>query len=47
MIGSKGANMKRIIDECSQGFGPDINKYEIVKLRLRGLGSGFLEGPHK
>ena len=45
VIGSKGANMKRIIEECSEGFDSSINPYEIVKLRLRGKGSGFKEGP--
>lgn len=45
VIGSKGANMKRIIEECSQGFAGGVNPYEIVKLRLRGKGSGFKEGP--
>ena len=45
MIGSKGANMKRIIEECSYGFDLDVNPYEVVKLRLRGKGSAFKEGP--
>ena len=44
VIGSKGANMKRIIEECSEGFDKSVNPYEIVKLRLRGKGSGFKEG---
>jgi hypothetical protein len=44
VIGSKGSNMKRIIEECSMGFDKSINPYEIVKLRLRGKGSGFKEG---
>lgn len=44
MIGKKGANMKRIIEECSWDTDPSINTYEIVKLRLRGKGSGFKEG---
>ena len=39
--------MKRIIEECAEGFDPSINPYEIVKLRLRGKGSGFKEGPQK
>lgn len=43
VIGSKGANMKRIIDECSKGL-DQVNKYEVIKLRLRGKGSGFKEG---
>jgi hypothetical protein len=36
--------MKRIIEECAYGFDPNISPYEIVKLRLRGKGSGFKEG---
>jgi hypothetical protein len=44
VIGSKGSNMKRIIEECSMDFDKNINPYEIVKLRLRGKGSGFKEG---
>lgn len=47
MIGSKGANMKRIIEECSRGFDTKVNPYEVVKLRLRGKGSGFKEGPNQ
>jgi hypothetical protein len=39
--------MKRIIEECSQGFDSSVNPYEIVKLRLRGKGSGFKEGPNQ
>lgn len=39
--------MKRIIEECSQGFDTRVNPYEIVKLRLRGKGSGFKEGPNQ
>jgi hypothetical protein len=37
--------MKRIIEDCSKDFDPSINPYEVVKLRLRGKGSGFKEGP--
>ena len=43
--------MKRIIEECNQHF--RFNAYtnsvstEGVKLRLRGRGSGFLEGPEQ
>jgi hypothetical protein len=47
VIGSKGSNMKRIIQECAQGFDFKINPYEVVKLRLRGKGSGFKEGPNQ
>jgi len=40
LIGSKGCNMKKIINQCkSNGDG------EGVKLRLRGKGSGYKEGP--
>jgi RNA recognition motif-containing protein len=38
IIGSKGANMKRIVDTCAK------NGDSIVKLRLRGKGSGYKEG---
>lgn len=41
LIGSKGCNMKRIVENCS---GP--NEYSDVKLRLRGKGSGYKEGPY-
>lgn len=47
VIGSKGANMKRIIEECSRGFETKVNPFEVVKLRLRGKGSGFKEGPNQ
>ena len=47
VIGSKGANMKRIIEDCSKDFDQCINPYEVVKLRLRGKGSGFKEGPQQ
>ena len=39
LIGSKGCNMKRIVDSCKSG--DQIG----VKLRLRGRGSGYKEGP--
>jgi len=39
--------MKRIIEQCAQGFDYKINPYEVVKLRLRGKGSGFKEGPNQ
>lgn len=39
--------MKRIIEECAVDFDPGVNAWEIVKLRLRGHGSGFKEGPNK
>ena len=41
LIGSKGCNMKNIINECKSG--PD--DADKIKLRLRGRGSGYKEGP--
>ena len=41
LIGSKGCNMKRILNECKQNNNINDN----VKLRLRGRGSGYKEGP--
>lgn len=41
----KGNNMKQIIDNCSKMFPQQFNKS--VKLRLRGRGSGYKEGPEK
>lgn len=35
--------MKRIIENCSK----DMNSQDVVKLRLRGKGSGFKEGPRQ
>lgn len=42
IIGFKGGNMKRIIDMCKV---KDASGMHGVKLRLRGKGSGFKEGP--
>jgi hypothetical protein len=42
VIGSKGINMKKIIDECQLE-----GESESVKLRLRGKGSGYKEGPQQ
>ena len=42
LIGAKGCNMKRIIQECCKNL---PSNQEVVKLRLRGKGSGFKEGP--
>jgi hypothetical protein len=39
IIGQKGANMKKIVSS--------LNSADAAKLRLRGRGSGFLEGPLK
>ena len=49
IIGAKGCNMKRIIECCNQHIKSDrnANSGELVKLRLRGKGSGFKEGPEK
>ena len=42
LIGAKGCNMKRVISHCSKNMPQAM---EVVKLRLRGKGSGFKEGP--
>jgi len=44
VIGAKGCNMKKIIEEVCMRTGGKAND---VKLRLRGQGSGFREGPNK
>lgn len=44
VIGQKGVNMKKIIEEVCSKTGGKAND---VKLRLRGQGSGFREGPNK
>ncbi len=44
LIGSKGCHMKKIIDECKL-IENNNNNNEIIKLRLRGKGSGYKEGP--
>ena len=43
LIGPKGCHMKKILDACSKGCSGPIQ--EVIKLRLRGRGSGFKEGP--
>ena len=45
LIGAKGCNMKRIVDMCAKGFNGPVQ--EVIKLRLRGRGSGFKEGPNQ
>ncbi|KRX09052.1 hypothetical protein PPERSA_01939 [Pseudocohnilembus persalinus] len=47
IIGGKGQNMKDIIDNCwsKAGYKYNTSKNDIVKLRLRGQGSGYKEGP--
>ena len=44
LIGSKGCHMKKIIDECKL-IEKNNNNNDIIKLRLRGKGSGYKEGP--
>jgi len=40
--------MKRILDACRQNFPNAYNQNEdLIKLRLRGKGSGFKEGPER
>ena len=39
--------MKRIINKCNQIDKTKIYSNEGIKLRLRGKGSGFLEGPEQ
>ena len=51
IIGSKGCNMKSIIDSALLQY-PDyfvqkLSKRDALKLRLRGKGSGFKEGPEQ
>lgn len=45
LIGPKGINMKRIVEICSKGM--NCQAHDIIKLRLRGKGSGFKEGPNQ
>lgn len=48
IIGSKGYNMKQIIDNALNETGYDQRtESDLIKLRLRGRGSGFKEGPAK
>lgn len=42
LIGPKGVNMKNIVEKCCQGLDGPV--HDIIKLRLRGKGSGFKEG---
>ena len=50
LIGNKGYNMKNIIDKCKLYFEQRYNNInninDIIKLRLRGRGSGYKEGRH-
>jgi hypothetical protein len=45
LIGAKGCNMKRIVDMCAKGCNGPVQ--DVIKLRLRGRGSGFKEGPNQ
>jgi len=45
LIGAKGCNMKKIVEMCSRGKDGKFLS-EAVKLRLRGRGSGYKEGPY-
>jgi len=49
IIGSKGYNMKKIIDVCQKKMNNSFaaGQNDFLKLRLRGKGSGFKEGPEK
>ena len=49
IIGPKGYNMKRIIELCQKKCNNPqiIHQADFLKLRLRGYGSGFKEGPEK
>lgn len=47
IIGAKGCNMKKIIDMAmgEMTYNNDHSSKDLLKLRLRGRGSGFREGP--
>jgi len=45
LIGAKGSNMKRIVELCCKGCLCPVQ--DVIKLRLRGKGSGFKEGPNQ
>lgn len=47
IIGSKGTNMKRIIESSLEQAEDKnaVSSNELLKLRLRGRGSGYKEGP--
>jgi hypothetical protein len=45
LIGAKGCNMKKIVELCSRGRDGKMVP-DAVKLRLRGRGSGYKEGPY-
>lgn len=43
IIGSGGCNMKKIIEAATHKY--NKNSRDLLKLRLRGIGSGYKEGP--
>lgn len=45
LIGARGINMKKIVEKVCKGVHGQA--HDIIKLRLRGRGSGFKEGPDK
>jgi len=52
IIGSKGCHMKRILEESIASNNENKNcsnenLNELLKLRLRGRGSGYKEGPEQ
>ena len=44
IIGQGGINMKNVLDKCKAKFTEEWHT-DFLKLRLRGAGSGFREGP--
>jgi len=44
LIGAKGCNMKKIVELCGKNQ-DGTTSTDVVKLRLRGKGSGYKEGP--
>lgn len=44
IIGPKGSNMKKVLENCLRGC--KSKEPDLLKLRQRGIGSGFKEGPH-
>jgi len=44
IIGAKGNNMKKVLEACLRTY--KVKEPDLLKLRLRGIGSGFKEGPH-
>jgi len=46
LIGAKGSNMKKIVEACNKTSQSNDQYNDAVKLRLRGRGSGYKEGPY-